>query len=297
MNKTLMIGGIAMTLMTAGCRTDKSASAPLQRLKPTTDAPVAEVAAIDRMTGEELTRKCIFERDGYVLPYRLHAPAKIEPNTLYPLVLFLHGAGERGNDNTKTLVHGVVPICRYAMKHGDAFVVVPQCPSGKKWVNQDWSKQSMRRPNAPSEEMVAVMALVRELKSKYPIAHNRIYVTGISMGGFGTWDIVSRMPGFFAAMMPICGGVDEHRAEDYRDCDNLGIRIFHGGADNVVSPDYSRRMDKALTDAGIVHGYTEYPGVGHDCWTQTYSDEDVLRWLFGRKRKSWDVRVEWVTSR
>ena len=252
-------------------------------------SPSVDTAAIDRMTGEELTAKREFAKDGYKLLYRLHEPAKCEADKRYPLVLFLHGAGERGNDNTKTLVHGVVPICRYAMKHGDAFVIAPQCPVGKKWVNQDWSAKSMRRPKAPTEEMVAVMALLDDLCAKYPIDRTRISVTGISMGGFGTWDIVARKKGYFAAMMPICGGVDETTAEDYKDAE-LGIRFFHGSADGAVTVEYSRRMDKALTDAGVVHGYTEYPGVNHNSWTQTYANEDNLFWLLSRRRQLWSVK-------
>ena len=245
-------------------------------------SPSVDVAAINRMTGEELTVKREFVTGGYKLLYRLHEPAKCEAGKRYPLVLFLHGAGERGNDNTKTLVHGVVPICKYAMKHGDAFVIAPQCPAGKKWVNQDWSVQSMRRPNAPTEEMVAVMALLDDVCAKYPIDRSRISVTGISMGGFGTWDIVARKKGFFAAMMPICGGVDETTAADYKD--GIGIRFFHGSVDGAVSVEYSRRMDKALTDVGVVHGYTEYPGVNHDCWTRTYANDANLDWLFECRR-------------
>ena len=271
--KKLMIGGALMALV-AGCVS--------MGWKSPADAPVGDVAAIDKMTGDELTTKCTFEKDGSVLPYRLHAPAKCEDGVRYPLVLFLHGAGERGNDNTKTLVHGVLPICRYAMKHGDAFVVAPQCPNGRKWVDQDWSAKSMRRPEAPSAEMTAVMALVKEFAAQHPVDPDRIYVTGISMGGFGTWDIVPRLPGFFAAMMPICGGVDETTAALYED--GVAIRFFHGGADSVVAPEYSRRMDKALTEAGIDHGYTEYPGVNHNSWTQTYANDANLDWLFSKTR-------------
>ena len=279
--KRLMIGGALVALVAAGCVS--------MGWKSPTDAPVADVTAIGKMTGDELTTKCTFVKDGYTLPYRLHAPGKCEEGVRYPLVLFLHGAGERGNDNTKTLVHGVLPMCRYAMKHGDAFVVAPQCPNGRKWVERNWSEKSMKRPETPSAEMAAVMALVKSLVARYPVDANRVYVTGISMGGFGTWDIVPRMPGFFAAMMPICGGVDENTAALYKDGNNLGIRIFHGGADGVVSTDYSRRMDKALTAAGIVHGYTEYLGVGHDSWTQTYANDANLGWMFGRRRTAPDM--------
>ena len=272
--KMLMIGGALMALAAAGCVT-----ARYERPK---DMPMADVAAIDKMTGDELTQKRTFAKDGYTLPYRLHAPAKCEEGVRYPLVLFLHGAGERGTDNTATLVHGVLPICRYAMKHGDAFVIAPQCPNGRKWVNQDWSAKSMKRPEAPSAEMTAVMALLREFAATHPVDPRCVYVTGISMGGFGTWDIVPRMPGFFAAMMPICGGVDETTTALYKD--GVAIRFFHGGADGVVTPEFSRRMDKALTDAGIEHGYTEYPGVNHNSWTQTYANDANLDWMFSKTR-------------
>ena len=109
----------------------------------------------------------------------------------------------------------------------------------------------------------------------------RIYVTGISMGGFGTWDIVTRKPDFFAAAMPICGGVDETAAALYK---GLPLRFFHGSVDGAVPVEYSRRMDKALTAAGADHLYTEYPNVNHDCWTRTYANDQVLAWLFGQSR-------------
>lgn len=249
------------------------------------DRPVAEVSAIDAMTGEQLTEKREFVKDGYTLRYRLHKPAdgaaEVDKAVRYPLVLFLHGAGERGDDNTRTLVHGVMPLCKYAMKHGDAFVVAPQCPSGKKWVDQDWSVPRMRRPATPSREMQAVCDLLDELCATLPVDPARIYVTGISMGGFGTWDIVTRKPDFFAAAMPICGGVDETAAALYK---GLPLRFFHGSVDGAVPVEYSRRMDKALTAAGADHLYTEYPNVNHDCWTRTYANDQVLAWLFGQSR-------------
>ena len=275
--KKLIVVGVVVALAGAGCLSNRPTW-----MRPA-DAPVAEVAAIDKMGGDALTQKCTFVKDGYTLPYRLHAPATCAEKTRYPLVLFLHGAGERGTDNSRTLVHGVLPICRYAMKHGDAFVVAPQCPNGRKWVDQDWSAKSMKRPETPSAEMVAVMELLKEVTAKYPVDPSRIYVTGISMGGFGTWDIVPRMPGFFAAMMPICGGVDETTADLYKD--GVAIRFFHGGADGVVTPEFSRRMDKAFTDAGVVHSYTEYPGVNHNSWTQTYANDAILDWMFACQRK------------
>ena len=295
MNLGKLLAGVAVVGVVAGCASRRNGGTfeVLDRRRPT-DAPVAEIAAIDKMTAEELFPHAeVFAEEGIRLPYRLHKPAVCAEKTRYPLVLFLHGAGACGTNNVRQLAHGVMPICRYAMKHGDAFIVAPQCPEGKKWVDVDWSAPTMERPNAPSEQMQAVMSLLKLLKGNYPIDGSRIYVTGLLMGGFGTWDIVWRMPGFFAAMMPVCGGVDTRRPEYYKDSNvhDLGIRFFHGGADTAVSPGYSRRMDKALTDCGIIHSYTEYPGVGHDCWTQTYANEENLYWLFNRHRVVWDVHV------
>lgn len=249
---------------------------------PPKDVPVMPEKDIAAAKAVDLTVPCEFAygRD-YKLLYRFHAPALPLPRVKYPLVIFLHGSGERGSDNAKTLVHGVEPICKYALRHGDAYVIVPQCPDGKKWVDQDWSKSSMKRPQTPTQEMSAVLALIDDICLRYPIDMRRIYITGISMGGFGTWDAVMRRPAFFAAAIPICGGVDERAAEL---CLGTDLWFFHGDKDNAVNVEYSRRMHKALNDAWIDHGYTEYPGVGHDCWTRTYKDNRVLGWMFSRGR-------------
>ena len=244
------------------------------------DRPVASLSSIKAASGELLTKRCAFKKDGRTILYRLHSPF-CEKGVKYPLVLFLHGSGERGSDNTATLIHGVVPICKYAMRHGDAFVVTPQCPANRKWVEQDWSKPTMKRPDKPNQEMTLVMELLRELVATLPVDPLRVYVTGISMGGYGTWDIVTRMPGFFAAAMPVCGGVDDTTAELYR---GTALMFFHGDADTAVPVGYSRRMDKALSDAGIAHVYKEYPKTGHKCWPRTYANDSVLDWLFAQER-------------
>lgn len=274
--RTLIISLWAVLLL--GCSTEQ----PVAALRRPADQPVAEVKVIDKLTGDQLTAKRTFERDGYVLPYRLHAPMKPESGVVYPLIVFLHGSGERGSDNTRQLKHGVVPLCRYALKHGDAFVVAPQCPAGEKWVDCDWSQPAMKQPEQPSRSLQAVMDLLDELCATQPIDRTRIYVTGLSMGGYGAWDIVPRKPGFFAAAIPICGGVDEVTAPQFA---GVGLRFFHGAADPAVPVGYSRRMSAALTAAGIPHGYTEIPKAGHDVWSRTYTNPEVLGWLFSKYRR------------
>ena len=266
---------VLVALLLTGCALDRREAAPVRPA----DRPVAAISEIAALTGDQLTERHSFTRDGLTLPYRLHSPV-CAPGVSYPLVLFLHGRGACGSDNTATLVSGVLPLSRYAMRHGDAFVVAPQCPKGRSW--SDWRRSSKSRPPVePNAEMAAVMALLRELVATLPVDSTRVYVTGLSMGGFGTWDIAARMPGFFAAAMPICGGVDESTAELYR---GLPIWFFHGADDKSVSPLYSRLMDRALSDAGIAHVYTEYPNVHHDCWTRTYANDTVLDWLFAQRR-------------
>ena len=160
-------------------------------------------------------------------------------------------------------------------------LLVPQCPNDVKWAEFSMNSTTCTFQDKPSSALAAVFDLLDTYAAMADVDANRIYVTGLSMGGHGTWDAICRRPDFFAAAMPICGGVDETTAELYR---GLPLRFFHGSVDGAVPVGYSRRMDKALADAGIEHGYTEYPNVNHDCWTRTYANDDVLAWLFAQIR-------------
>ena len=200
----------------------------------------------------------------------------------YPLVLFLHGAGERGNDNEKQIIHIKKLFLNQAnRKNHNAFVIAPQCPEGKKWVEVDWGLKAHRMPNEPSEPMRLTMQLIDSLIATYPIDTNRIYITGLSMGGFGTWDAIARYPNEFAAAIPICGGGDEHTASIIKD---IPIWAFHGSADNVVFTDRSRNMIKAIKAAGGKPLYTEYKGVGHGSWVKAYKEPNLLKWLFAQSK-------------
>jgi predicted peptidase len=126
-----------------------------------------------------------------------------------------------------------------------------------------------------------VLALVEETAQKHPIDRARIYVTGISMGGFGTWDLLARSPQAWAAAIPVCGGGDPKAAAKFKD---IPIRIFHGGADDVVPPESSELMAAALKGMGGKSELTLYPGVGHDSWTRTYRDTGVIRWLLAQRK-------------
>lgn len=217
---------------------------------------------------------------GKKLPYRLYRPAGADAAQKVPLVIFLHGAGERGEDNQAQVKHGV----KYFLAAKDKFpcyLVAPQCPAKAQWVSVPWGDLQHATPERPSDPMQAVIELLPTLEKEFPaIDPKRIYVTGLSMGGFGTWDLITRMPKTFAAAVPVCGGADDSKASLIA---KVPVWVFHGGKDDVVKAVRSRNIVAALKAAGGEPKYTEYPGVGHGCWDQAYGDPELLPWLFAQK--------------
>jgi predicted peptidase len=230
-----------------------------------------------------LDKKVYKDADGKVLKYRLLLPPDYDSKTKYPLVLFLHGAGERGDDNTKQLVHGVAEFTKADnRKKYPCFLVAPQCPEGKKWCEVDWGADRHDMPKEPSEPLRLAFELLEQLQKDYSIDAKRIYITGLSMGGYGTWDAICRKPDYFAAAVPICGGCDEKQAEKIA---KVPIWAFHGAKDTAVKPARSKNMIEALKKAGGDPKYTEYENVGHDSWVRAYQDAEMFAWMFGQKRK------------
>ena len=199
-----------------------------------------------------------------------------------PLVLFLHGAGERGTDNTAQLKYGVKELLDWLDAHEKGYrIVAGQVPHGKRWVEVDWGATGHKMPQKPSETMALQIELLDRLLADPATDGSRVYVTGISMGGYGTWDLVCRRPEVFAAAMPVCGGADVAQAARVAE---VPIWVFHGDSDSVVPVCRSRNMVAALWQCGGKVRYREYPGVGHNCWTPTYADKDVLKWFFGQRK-------------
>lgn len=241
-------------------------------------APAADPAARDRFTDE-----LFLSTSGNSLKFRQLAPAKLEAGKKYPLVIFLHGAGERGSDNKKQLIHGVTELAADEMRaRYPAFVIAPQCPEGKKWVEIDWSADSHTMPAEPSQPLAAVFELVDTLLKTQPIDAQRIYITGLSMGGYGTWDAIQRRPDMFAAAVPVCGGGDPALAKQIQ---FTPLWAFHGDQDQAVKVKRSREMIEALKGVGAEPLYTEYKGVGHDSWTETYKNPKLYEWLFAQRRE------------
>ena len=198
----------------------------------------------------------------------------------YPLVIFLHGSGERGNDNEAQLKWGVMNFAtdENMMRH-PAFVIAPQCPQNMSWSN--FSRTDMKLQPTPTKPMELLIGLIRQLIKTQPIDSTRIYITGLSMGGYGTCDAIERYPHLFAAAVPVCGAGDTSKAASIA---RLPIWIFHGAEDPAVNPVYSLYMFQALTRAGAHPGFTQYPESGHFSWLGAYSDPVMMEWLFRQHR-------------
>jgi predicted peptidase len=224
----------------------------------------------------------IYKPDSAALPYRLLKPRDYDPSQQYPLVLFLHGAGQRGDDNRKQLGHPMIDFAREDMRDEfPAFVVAPQCPENVQWVDTPWSADSHSMPEQPTKPLRLSLELVDAMQKEFSIDEDRIYVTGLSMGGFGTWDVIQRHPERFAAAVPICGGGDPAHA---RQIAQIPIWAYHGDNDAVVKVERSRDMIAAIKDSGGTPRYTELPGVGHDSWTAAYTNPDLYTWMFAQAR-------------
>lgn len=222
-----------------------------------------------------------FEREGGRLNYRLLEPAAAG-EARFPLVVFLHGIGERGTDNAKQLCNGVEHfVAAAAREKHPCFLVVPQCPPEATWSPIKGTRANPAFDESPTAPAGLLLGLIEELVAGGRVDPDRIYVTGLSMGGYGTWDLVSRRPELFAAAVPVCGGGDPARAAALV---GLPIRCYHGAADFIVPVERSRAMIAAIEQAGGDPEYVEYEGVGHDSWTKAYAEPTLLDWLFAQKR-------------
>ncbi|MFT6808440.1 MAG: putative peptidase [Saprospiraceae bacterium] len=233
------------------------------------------------------TKKSFKAKSGHLLPYRIAIPPESKL-TKKPLLLFLHGAGERGDDNEKQLTHGASFLSKAVTKH-NAIVITPQCKKESYWSSVDVDRSSMplelsfdyhRKDITP--DLQAVRELINEIRRTYNIDHKRIYVMGLSMGAMGTFEIVNRFPKCFAAAVPICGGGDSINYTSK--ARKVPFWIMHGDTDAVVSVNESREMVSALKDKRYDVRYTEYPGVNHNSWDNAFVEPGLLDWVFGHRR-------------
>ena len=238
-----------------------------------------------------LYEKKTFVRDGKTLPYRILYPRGYEKDKAYPLLMFLHGSGERGNDNVAQLsLGGFLFLADSLRKNYPAVVIFPQCPADSSWSAIEFKYDAgMKRGilvgpyhEEPTGPALLVKELMDSLVESKVVDSKRIYVGGLSMGGFGVFDMLERYPDYFAAAIAICGGGDTTMAKRF--AGQLPLWIFHGGADPIVTVESSRRYYRALKALGADVRYTEYPGVGHNSWDNVFVERDLFHWLFSNKR-------------
>lgn len=223
--------------------------------------------------------------NGTELPYRLLPPSTDSVLERYPLILFLHGGGERGSDNESQLLHGSDWL-RQAQGEFPAYVLFPQCARESYWADatREEGGFSYQFQEEPKPYLGAALELVDHMKATLPIDPRRIYIAGLSMGGMGTFEALARRPDLFAAAVPICGGGLPSLAPLY--AEETPLWIFHGGKDDIVPPDYSRDMAHAIHAAGGDARLTIFPDANHNSWDSTFAHPEVLPWLFEQERDS-----------
>jgi predicted peptidase len=216
--------------------------------------------------------------------YRLMRPASEAGNGPLPLVIFLHGAGERGSDNERQLTY--LPRWMASSDHREkhpCFLLAVQCPLEEFWAPYERGEGKAPIPGPPTEPLLAVERAIDALLATEAIDPERIYLTGLSMGGFGTWTLASRHPERFAAVVPICGGGDAASAGKLVD---IPIWVVHGTSDRVVPERLSREMVDAIKAAGGTVRYSALEGVAHDSWTPAYNRLEVISWMFKQRLES-----------
>jgi predicted peptidase len=196
--------------------------------------------------------------------YLVYTPADYSDKmtTRYPLIIFLHGVKERGNNVDKVRFNGLPKL----VEEGQSFpfiIISPLCPEGKWW------------------EPDVLYLLITNIFKKYHVDKKRVCLTGLSMGGFGTWNLAYAYPELFTAIVPICGGAYPYMAEKIKD---IPVWVFHGAKDYIVPLIRSQEMVDALKKAGGNVKFTVYPEAGHDSWTETYNNPDLYKWLLEQSK-------------
>jgi predicted peptidase len=223
------------------------------------------------------------------LPYRILWPENLNQSEKYPVVLFLHGAGERGNDNEMQLAHGS-KLFSDSISNYPSIIIFPQCPSDDYWSNVEIDKDQNGNRNfifqedgTPTRSMQLVMDLMDSIRQLEVVDQNRFYVLGLSMGGMGTFELLNHRPTMFAAGVSICGGANPAIAKNF--ANNASLWVFHGGKDDVVPFKYSQEMVDAIKREGGLVKFTLFPEANHNSWDSTFAQPDLLKWLYSQKKK------------
>ena len=223
------------------------------------------------------------------MQYRILKPLNFQKSKKYPVVLFMHGAGERGSDNRSQLKHGSNLFSSTMNREKfEAFVIFPQCPNKSYWANIDYSFKpnglgfSFKEHAEPMKSLALVMNLMDDFSKNEYVDTDRIYVMGLSMGGMATFELLYRQQNFYAAAIPICGGANEATAQKY--AASTPVWIIHGADDKTVNPVYSLKMAQAIIDAGGSVRLSIYDNISHMSWNRAFEEPDFLSWLFSKSR-------------
>ena len=227
----------------------------------------------------------IFEND--TLNYRILKPLNYDPNKQYPVHLFLHGSGERGKDNSSQLTHGGSLFLKKENREKyNSWVIFPQCSKNDRWpsISSDlWDQVFENKIKKPNKSLGLVIRLMDEFIEKKDVDNQRIYLSGLSMGGMGTFEILYRRPDMFAAATPICGNGITQLAKLF--ANKVPVWIFHGSDDKVVSPKYSLEMARAIIESSGSPKMTLYANVDHNSWDNAFAEKDFLKWIHSKTKK------------
>ena len=245
--------------------------------------------AVLKAQDNSLYEKHWFVQNSDSIPYRLLLPENYDASKKYPLIFFMHGLGESGNDNESQLIHGAALFLKEDVrKNYPAIVVFPQCPKTSFWSNASFKRDSLNNNififNAeapPSFAMKMANELLHYIIKQYPVQKKQVYIGGLSMGGMGTFELVGRNPNLFAAAFPICGGGDPAIAPKVS---KTTWWIFHGDKDDVVPPVNSEIMVTALKSSGASVKFTLYPGVNHNSWDPAFAEPELMSWVFAQEQ-------------
>jgi predicted peptidase len=233
--------------------------------------------------------KKLFINGKDTLRYRILYPENYKKRKAYPLIVFLHGSGERGDNNEAQLMHGGdLFIKENIRKEFPAIVIFPQCPKDSTWArfrrDANTDERTAMIQETPTMPQQLVKQLMDELSKSGTVNSKQIYLGGLSLGGMGTYDLLIRYPEYFAAAFPICGATKPPLYIEK--AGSIPVWIFHGALDKSVSPTFDRELYKGLLAKGIQTAkYTEYPQAAHNSWDSAFAEPKLLPWIFSNKKK------------
>ncbi len=241
------------------------------------------VPALLKAQNSSLFTKSVYVSGKDSLPYRLLYPENFDKRKHYPLILFLHGGGENGKDNELQLALMPKVLTDSAGRlNYPCFILAPQCPKNRLWVRFPHFPESLQTTLEPTPPAKWTFELLDMLLKQLPVDQHRIYITGYSMGGEGTFDFLTRRPNLFAAAIPLCSVSDTSKAKMIY---HIPVWAFHGDQDDINDVKYSRMMIACLKNNGGKPKYTEFSGMSHNIVVKAYNESGLFKWLFLQKQK------------